>query len=408
MLALQGKNIIVGVTGSIAAYKAAMFVRGLIKAGAEVQVIMTEAAQQFITPLTLATLSKRPVLTHFVANPQQGVWNNHVELGLWADLLVIAPASARTLAKLASGHCDDLLTAVYLSARCPVVIAPAMDLDMYKHVATQRNLRLLRMGGDTILDAEEGELASGLSGVGRMVEPEALVDVVIQHLRDAPSLEGKYVLITAGPTQEPIDPVRYISNSSSGKMGYALAEEAARRGAEVHLISGPTSLEADHSKIIVAKVRTAQEMYEMTERCFSRADLIIFAAAVADYTPQEKHPQKVKKSTETYQLTLTKTIDIAQTLSKKKQPHQRTVGFALETENELEHAAAKLKKKHLDMIVLNSLNDPGAGFGYDTNQIKILTKNTSEVLSFPLKSKRSVAADIMQTIATQLYARDLK
>ncbi|MGB3849972.1 MAG: bifunctional phosphopantothenoylcysteine decarboxylase/phosphopantothenate--cysteine ligase CoaBC [Tunicatimonas sp.] len=402
-MALRGKKVLVGVTGSIAAYKVALLVRSLIKAGAEVQVLMTEGAQQFITPLTLATLSKRPVLTHLVADSTRGTWNNHVELGLWADVFLIAPATARTLAKLATGLADDLLTAVYLSARCPVLVAPAMDLDMYRHPTTQRNLQALRSGGNQVLDAESGELASGLSGVGRMVEPDDLVKAVAHLFGSAASLAQKRVLITAGPTHEPIDPVRYLSNASSGKMGYALAEEAARRGAEVRLVSGPTALTASHPSIQTVRVRTAHEMYEAAQSVFSSVDLAIFAAAVADYSPQQSAPQKIKKS-DTLSLTLTKTVDIAQTLSEQKQAGQRTVGFALETERELEHAAAKLRRKHLDMIVLNSLNDPGAGFGHDTNQIKILTQNTAEVLTFPLKDKRAVAADIFDAIIDTYYA----
>ena len=380
-----------------------MLVRGLIKAGAEVQVVMTEAAQQFITPLTLATLSKRPALTHFVADARQGTWNNHVALGLWADLLLIAPASARTLAKLVTGLGDDLLSAVYLSARCPVAVAPAMDLDMYQHPSTQRNLQSLRAVGNLILDAEAGELASGLSGVGRMMEPDTIVATMAQHFHRARSLAGKQVLITAGPTREPIDPVRYLSNASSGKMGYALAEEAARRGAQVTLVSGPTYQRAQHPAITLVPVRTAQEMHEATERVFSQADLIIFAAAVADYTPEITHPQKLKKTTDSYTLALTKTVDIAQTLSGKKQGHQRTVGFALETERGRSNASAKLEKKQLDMIVLNSLSKPGAGFEHNTNQIEILIRNSSEVLSFPLKDKREVAGDILQTVVDRFY-----
>ncbi len=400
---LRGKKLIVGVSGSIAAYKAALLVRGLIKVGAEVQVIMTEAAQQFITPLTLATLSKRPVLTSLVADPAQGTWNNHVDLGLWADLLLIAPASARTLAKLATGACDDLLSAVYLSARCPVMVAPAMDLDMYRHVTTQRNLAQLRDAGDIVIDAEAGELASGLSGVGRMAEPETLVDRAISHLTTAQSLHGKTVLITAGPTHEPIDPVRYISNASSGKMGFALAEEAARRGARVQLVSGPTALTTEMPDVTVVSVKTAQEMYEAARAVFPETDLAVFAAAVADYTPQTSHQHKVKSSEDTYQLTLTKTVDIAHRLSSEKQPHQRTVGFALETENERQNATEKLERKHLDMIVLNSLSDPGAGFGHDTNQITIFAQNTKAPRSFPLKNKVAVATDIINTIITHFY-----
>ena len=401
---MRGKNVLVGVTGSIAAYKAAWLVRGLIKAGAEVQVLMTEGARQFITPLTLATLSKRPVLTNLVADATQGTWNNHVELGLWADVLLIAPATAHTLAKLATGLADDLLTAVYLSARCPVLVAPAMDLDMYQHPTTQHNLQTLRTYGNRVLDSPAGELASGLSGVGRMMEPDDLVEVLEQVFQTAGSLAGKQVLVTAGPTHEPLDPVRYLSNASSGKMGYALAEEAAHRGAEVHLVSGPTALEPKHFNVRIVRVRTAQEMYEAAKAVFSKANLAIFAAAVADYTPQQPALQKIKKSSATMQLTLVKTIDIAQTLSQQKRSGQRTVGFALETENELEHAAAKLSKKHLDMIVLNSLNDAGAGFGHNTNQVKILTQNMTEPIAFLLKDKRAVATDILDTIISTYYA----
>ena len=395
--------MLVGVTGSIAAYKVAWLVRGLIKAGAEVQVLMTEGARQFITPLTLATLSQRPVLTHLVADAAQGTWNNHVELGLWADVYLIAPATAHTLAKLATGLADDLLTAVYLSARCPVLVAPAMDLDMYQHPTTQRNLQTLRTYGHHVLDSPAGELASGLSGAGRMMEPDDLVEVLEQLFQTADALAGKRVLITAGPTHEPIDPVRYLSNASSGKMGYALAEEAARRGAEVHLVSGPTASDTDHPNINVVRVQTAQEMLEAARSVFPTVDLAIFAAAVADYTPQQPAAQKIKKSSDALALALTKTVDIAQTLGAQKQAGQRTVGFALETENELEHAATKLPKKHLDMIVLNSLNDAGAGFGHDTNQIKILRQNMPEPIAFPLKDKRAVAADIFDTIISTYY-----
>ena len=390
-------------SGSIAAYKAAFLVRGLIKAGAEVQVVMTPSAADFITPLTLATLSQRPVLTDFLANPAQGTWNNHVELGLWADALVIAPSSARTLSKLAQGLCDDLLSAVYLSARCPVFCAPAMDLDMYRHPSTQRNLQWLREAGDIIIDAEVGELASGLSGQGRMAEPEHIIDRLAQYFQTKQPLVGKKVLLTAGPTHEAIDPVRFISNASSGKMGYALAEELALQGASVYLVSGPTTLSAHHPNITVASVRSAQEMYEASEAYFAQTDLAIFAAAVSDYAPQEVHQQKLKKQQDTLTITLRKTPDIAALLGKRKQPGQRTVGFALETENTVENAQAKLDKKNLDMVVLNSLNDAGAGFGHDTNRITILRRNTPDILSFPLKPKTAVAADIVRVIMEQWY-----
>lgn len=389
-------------SGSIAAYKAAFLVRGLIKAGAEVQVVMTSSAADFITPLTLATLSQHPVLSDFVANPSQGTWNNHVELGLWADALVIAPSSARTLSKLAQGLCDDLLSAIYLSARCPVFCAPAMDLDMYQHPSTRRNLQWLREAGDIIIDAEVGELASGLSGQGRMAEPEHIVDRLVQYFHAGP-LAGKKVLLTAGPTHEAIDPVRFISNASSGKMGYALAEELASQGASVYLVSGPTTLSAHHPNITVTPVRSAQEMYEASETYFAQTDLAIFAAAVVDYAPEEVHAQKLKKQQDTLTITLRKTPDIATLLGKRKQPGQRTVGFALETENALENARAKLDKKNLDMVVLNSLNDVGAGFGYDTNQITVLQRNTSDILSFLLKPKTAVAADIVRLMIEQWY-----
>ena len=390
-------------SGSIAAYKAAFLVRGLIKAGAEVQVVMTPSAADFITPLTLATLSQRPVLTDFVANPAQGTWNNHVELGLWADALVIAPSSARTLSKLAQGLCDDLLSAVYLSARCPVFCAPAMDLDMYRHPSTQRNLQWLREAGDIIIDAEVGELASGLSGQGRMAEPEHIIDRLARYFQTEQPLAGKKVLLTAGPTHEAIDPVRFISNASSGKMGYALAEALALQGASVYLVSGPTTLSAHHPNITVASVRSAQEMYEASEAYFAQTDLAIFAAAVSDYAPEEVYAQKLKKQQDTLTITLRKTPDIAALLGKRKQPNQRTIGFALETENAVENAQVKLDKKNLDMVVLNSLNDTGAGFGHDTNQITILRRNTPDILSFPLKPKTAVAADIVRVIIEQWY-----
>ena len=402
-MSLQAKKIIVGVTGSIAAYKAAFLVRGLVKARAQVQVIMTSAAADFITPLTLATLSQRPVLIDFVAHPAQGTWNNHVELGLWADALVIAPSSARTLSKLAQGLCDDLLSAIYLSARCPVFCAPAMDLDMYRHPSTQRNLQWLREARDIIIDAEVGELASGLSGQGRMAEPEHIVDRLAQYFQTEQPLMGKKVLLTAGPTHEAIDPVRFISNASSGKMGYALAKELALRGASVHLVSGPTTLSAQHPNITVTAVRSAQEMYEASEAYFVQADLAIFAAAVSDYAPEEVHAQKLKKQQDTLTLALRKTPDIAALLGQRKQPGQRTVGFALETENAEENAKAKLDKKNLDMVVLNNLSDEGAGFGHDTNQITVLQRNTPEILSFPLKPKTAVAADIIRVIIEQWY-----
>lgn len=395
---LQEKKIILGICGSIAAYKAAFLVRMLVKEGAEVQVIMTQAAQDFITPLTLATLSKRPVLSQFSSDLSTGQWNNHVELGLWADLILVAPASAHTLAKFATGHCNDLLTAVYLSARCPVWVAPAMDLDMYQHPSVQANIDILKKAGNRIIDAEEGELASGLSGVGRLAEPEHIINQLHTFFGSALALKGKKVLITAGPTQESIDPVRYLTNASSGKMGYALAIEAAQRGATVELISGPTSLSINHPLVNLTPITTTVEMLEASEKYFSQTDIAVFAAAVADYSPKKKHSQKIKKKTSTLSLELEKTPDIALTLGKEKRPDQLLVGFALETQNELEHARAKMKKKNLDIIVLNSLNDPGAGFGYDTNQITILSQRDQEVISFTLKDKSEVAQDIWNFI----------
>ena len=395
---MQGKKIILGVCGSIAAYKAAFLVRLLVKAGAEVQVIMTEAARDFITPLTLGTLSKRPVLSQFSADLSQGQWNNHVELGLWADAIVVAPISAHTLARFAQGLCNDLLTATYLSARCPVWLAPAMDLDMYQHPSVTANLQTLQQIGNHIIDAEEGELASGLSGMGRLAEPEHILQILADFFEGETLLKGKKVLITAGPTQEAIDPVRYLTNASSGKMGYALAEEAAAHGAEVTLVSGPTALAIHHPNIHKISVLTAREMLEAAQNYFNQTDIAIFAAAVSDYAPQEKHSQKLKKKSSTLTLTLEKTPDIALTLGKQKKTHQLLIGFALETQNEEINALEKLEKKNLDIIVLNSLNDPGAGFGYDTNRISIIDRHNKTPQHFALKNKSVVAKDIWNYI----------
>ncbi|WKN42294.1 bifunctional phosphopantothenoylcysteine decarboxylase/phosphopantothenate--cysteine ligase CoaBC [Tunicatimonas pelagia] len=397
-MSLPGKKIILGVCGSIAAYKAAFLVRLLVKEGAEVQVVMTEAAQEFITPLTLATLSKRPVLSQFSSDRSTGQWNNHVDLGIWADLLLVAPASAHTLAKFASGHCDDLLTAVYLSARCPVWVAPAMDLDMYQHPSVQTNLKKLASYGNTIIDAEEGELASGLSGVGRLAEPENIAHKLSAFFEHSQSLHNKKVLITAGPTQEPIDPVRYLTNASSGKMGYALAQEAARRGAKVALVSGLVALEFNHPAVTITSVTTAEEMLEASQKRFGEVDIVIFAAAVSDYAPAQKYSQKIKKKDDTLTLTLKKNPDIAQTLGRQKKDGQTLVGFALETNNEIAHARQKLEKKNLDIVVLNSLNDPGAGFEHDTNQVSLLNRKNSDILQFNLKDKADVARDIWNFI----------
>ena len=400
---LKHKKILIAVTGSIAAYKVAMLIRLFIKEEAEVKVIMTHEASQFITPLTLATLSKNPVLIDFVDN-KNGVWNNHVELGLWADAMIIAPATANSIAKCVQGMADNLLIATYLSARCPVFFAPAMDLDMYQHPSTQQNLKKLQEYGNTIIPAEHGELASGLVGQGRMAEPEQ----ILAYLQDfwKPQnlkLSGKTVLITAGPTREAIDPVRFISNHSSGKMGYAIAEEAAQQGAVVKLVSGPVQIQTNHANIEVIPVQSAQEMYEAANQFFEQAAVVILSAAVADFTPETTADQKIKKQPGQDQLAihLKKTIDIAQTFGEKKKVGQILIGFALETQNELANAQRKLQKKNLDFIVLNSLRDQGAGFGGDTNKVKIINQE-GNVEEFPLKTKREVAQDILKNLAKLL------
>ncbi len=385
-----------GVSGSIAAYKSALLVRLLVKEGAEVQVVMTGSAQQFITPLTLGTLSKRPVYSSFTQS-ENGTWNNHVDLGLWADVMLIAPATARTLSKCATGNCDDLLTAIYLSARCPVFFAPAMDVDMYRHPSTQQNLNTLINCGNHIIEAEYGELASGLIGEGRLAEPEKITADLIAHFAKKPVAAKKRVLITAGPTAEPIDPVRYISNRSSGKMGYAIAKAFAQAGAQVTLISGPTNLPTPDETIKRVNVETAKQMLDKTQEHFGENDLIIFSAAVADYTPAHVADQKIKKQGNEMQLDLIKTGDIAGTLGLQKKDGQLLVGFALETENELEHAKDKLHRKNFDYIILNSLNDAGSGFAHDTNKITVIDK-LENVQHFPLKSKHEVAQDILNII----------
>jgi phosphopantothenoylcysteine decarboxylase/phosphopantothenate--cysteine ligase len=398
---LLHKKILVGVTGSIAAYKSALLVRLLIKAGAEVQVIMTQSAKDFITPLTLATLSKRPALSSYIAD-ENGSWNNHVELGLWADAFIIAPATAHTLAKCANGLCEDLLTAVYLSARCPVFFAPAMDLDMYLHGSTVENLQKLQRFGNSIVEAEHGELASGLVGTGRMAEPEHILSHLEKHFATVPALKNKKILITAGPTQEAIDPVRYISNHSTGKMGFSIAKAFSMAGADVTIVSGPTAQPTPDISVTVVPVRSAKEMYEATQKLFAEADVIILSAAVADYTPAHPAARKIKKKEAQFNIELTKTVDIAATLGLQKQVGQLMVGFALETDNELENAIGKLKSKNLDLIVLNSLNDKGAGFAHDTNKITVIEANGT-VHSFELKSKTDVAQDILQLVAGKLH-----
>ncbi|CCH53759.1 phosphopantothenoylcysteine decarboxylase/phosphopantothenate/cysteine ligase [Fibrisoma limi BUZ 3] len=397
---MKGKRILLGVTGSISAYKSALLIRLLVKAGAEVQVVMTESAKEFITPLTLATLSKRPALSTFVSD-QNGSWNNHVDLGLWADVLVIAPASAHTLARCAHGLCDDLLSAVYLSAKCPVFFAPAMDLDMYRHPTTVENLQRLESFGNHIIHAEHGELASGLVGEGRLAEPETIVQTLYRHFAFRPALAGKPVLITAGPTQEPIDPVRYISNHSTGKMGYAIAQAFARAGADVTLVSGPTALPLPDPFVRRVNVRSASEMYEATAAAFPSAAVTILNAAVADYTPAHPADRKIKKQEATFALELTKTTDIAATLGLQKRTDQLMMGFALETNDELANALKKLRAKNLDWIVLNSLRDSGAGFGHDTNKITVIDKD-EQTHEFALKSKDDVAEDLLDLVEAEL------
>ena len=397
---LVNKRIIVGVSGSIAAYKSALLVRLLIKAGAEVQVVMTDAAQNFITPLTLATLSKRPAVWEFVKN-QAGEWNNHVELGLWADAIVVAPATAHTLSKCANGTCDDLLTATYLSARCPVFFAPAMDLDMYCHGSTLENLNKLQRFGNQIIKPNFGELASGLVGDGRMAEPDEIVAQLDLYFAPTPALIGTKVLITAGPTQESIDPVRYVSNHSSGKMGYAIAEAFAAAGAHVTLVSGPTALPKPAQNVAFVGVTTAQEMFEATAAHFENAHVVIFAAAVADYTPRVVATQKIKKKEAAFSVELIKTIDIAATLGATKKAGQLLVGFALETDNELVNAKDKLLRKHFDLIVLNSMQDKGAGFAHDTNKITVIDR-AGNTKTFALKTKAEVAKDILELVVQKI------
>ncbi len=397
---LAGKKIIIGITGSIAAFKIPYLVRLLIKEGAEVQVILTPNARDFVTPLTLSTLSKLPALT-FPFDQKDGTWNSHVDMGLWADLMLIAPASAATLSKMASGMADNLLVTTYLSAKCPVFVAPAMDLDMYKHPTTSENIEKLVNRGDKLIEPQTGELASGLTGAGRMEEPENIVEVLFAYFRKSESLSGKHFLISAGPTHEAIDPVRFIGNYSSGLMGYSLAEEAANRGAKVTLVSGPTDLKLSVSGIEKIDVISAREMYEAVSAKFIKADVTIMAAAVADFTPENVAPQKIKKSADKKEIHLKPTIDILATLGKQKSKNQVLVGFALETENELQNAGIKLDNKNLDLIVLNSLKDSGAGFGVSTNKITIIDKNR-KVSNYHLKSKKEVAGDILDKISELL------
>lgn len=394
---LSGKKILIGISASIAAYKIPILVRMLVKEGALVRVVMTPASKDFVTPLTLSTVSKYPVFSD--VSSDEG-WNNHVELGLWADALLIAPATANTLSKMANGLCDTLLLAAYLSSRCPVFFAPAMDLDMWEHPAIQQNVQKLLSFGNHLIPVEDGELASGLVGKGRMAEPEHIV-LYLEHFfmqqNLSNQLASKTVLITSGPTIEHIDPVRFITNHSTGKMGAAIADQLAKHGANVIFVSGPAKVYPTHPAIQIVKVQSADEMYQSANAYFHKADITILAAAVADYTPKEVANQKIKKKTDEFHLELRKTIDIAATLGKQKQTHQLLIGFALETNDAVENAHKKLKSKNLDFIVLNTLQDPGAGFGHDTNKITIIERN-GKVSDFGIKSKTAVAEDIVMKI----------
>lgn len=393
---LQGKNVVLAVTGSIAAYKSALIVRLLIKEGANVKVVMTKSAIDFITPLTLSTLAKSEVYSDFTSNKDKGTWNNHVDLGLWADYMLVAPATANTLSKMASGEVDNFMMAVYLSAKCPVFIAPAMDLDMYKHQSTKDNIEKLTSFGNTIIYPESGELASGLEGEGRLAEPEHIINFLNSYIKSSQPLFGKKVLISAGPTHEALDPVRYLGNRSTGKMGYALAKQAHEMGAEVTLISGPVALENPNKGIERIFITSAEDLFLAMNENFDQAEIVIMAAAVADYTPATVSESKMKKKDGELVIELKRTKDILLALSEKKK-NQFVVGFALETNNELENAIRKRKKKGLDLIVLNSLNDKGAGFAHNTNKISIIGKDNN-ITKFELKSKQEVAKDILTQI----------
>ena len=397
---LKGKKIILGITGSIAAYKACYIIRGLIKQGAEVQVVITPAGKEFITPITLSALTSKPVISEFFAQ-RDGTWNSHVDLGLWADAMLIAPATASTIGKMANGIADNMLITTYLSAKAPVFVAPAMDLDMFAHPSTQKNLDILRSFGNHIIEPGTGELASHLVGKGRMEEPEAIIRALDEFFSSSDELQGKKIVITAGPTYEKIDPVRFIGNYSSGKMGFALAEECARRGAEVTLKAGPVQLEAKHSRIRRVDVESAEEMHSASQACFSDADAAILCAAVADYRPEKVADRKIKREKEEeLTLHLRATKDIAASLGATKRKGQLLVGFALETNNEQQNAEGKLERKNFDFIVLNSLNDVGAGFRHDTNKISIIDREGRT--DYPLKPKTEVAVDIIDRLVIAL------
>ncbi|MDE6575226.1 MAG: bifunctional phosphopantothenoylcysteine decarboxylase/phosphopantothenate--cysteine ligase CoaBC [Muribaculaceae bacterium] len=398
---LKGKHIILGITGGIAAYKSATLIRLLVKAGAEVQVVATAAALEFIRPVTLSALTGKPVISEFFT-ANTGEWHSHVDIGLWADAMVIAPATACTLAKMATGVADNMLVTTYLSSKAPVFVAPAMDLDMMAHPTTTRNLAMLAADGVYIIEPASGELASHLVGRGRMEEPEKIVEVLDAFFGKGKTMQGKRILLTAGPTIERIDPVRYIGNFSSGKMGYAIAEEAARRGAEVILVSGPTSLSVSHPGITKVDVESGREMYEACLKHFPQCDIVIMAAAVADYTPAEPRDKKIKREHEDVEsIRLVKNPDIAAALGREKTAEQKLIGFALETDSAIDNGREKLSRKNLDAIVVNSLADAGAGFGTDTNKISIISADPSQdITTYPLKSKAAVAADILDYIET--------
>lgn len=397
-MSFSGKKILILVTGGIAAYKINTLVRDFVKENAEVQVLMTPDAQKFVSALTLSTLSKKPVFTEFYGD--NGTWNSHVEMALWADLILVAPCTANTLAKMVNGLCDNLVMATYLSAKCPVFIAPAMDLDMYQHPSTNINLEKAKQFGHHIIPAEHGELASGLIGQGRMSEPHTILEVIGKYFNSKHSqLSGKKILITAGPTYEAIDPVRFIGNHSSGKMGFSLAKEAAERGALVTLVSGPTTLSIEHPNIKLIRVTSAKEMLTEVMEVFDSVDVAIASAAVADYTPKVVAQEKIKKNEDSFTIELVKNPDILKTMGQQKK-HQILVGFALETQNEMANAKGKLEKKNLDMIVLNSLRDEGAGFKKDTNKINLITKD--EIVTFDLKPKTEVAKDIFDAVEARM------
>lgn len=395
-MTLQGKHIVLGISGSIAAYKACLIIRSLIKKGAEVQVVITPAGKEFITPVTLSALTHHPVISDFFAQ-RDGTWHSHVDLGLWADATIVAPATASTIAKMANGVADNMLITTYLSMKAPVFVAPAMDLDMFAHPSTQNNLNRLRSYGNVIIEPTTGELASKLVGKGRMEEPEQIVNIVEKRLETAGELIGKKILITAGPTYEKIDPVRFIGNYSSGKMGYAIAQECADRGAEVVLVSGPTQLSISHPRVKVERVESAREMYDAATKAFPTCDAAILSAAVADFTPADTAHSKIKREKGEQTIVLKPTRDIAAALGQAKTARQRLVGFALETNDEQANAQHKLESKNLDFIVLNSLRDKGAGFNVDTNKISIIRRDGTQT-PFPLKSKADVARDIVDNL----------